>query len=83
MHTCEQFLNLHVGLGLDFFFVNVCVCVFEERLRNDLGPIPCRVGCKTLTQSINQSRRECLGMLYRFSLKRCTTETDTLVTTSR
>ena len=20
-HTCEQFLNLHVGLGLDFAFV--------------------------------------------------------------
>jgi len=21
MHTCEQFLNLHVGLGFDFVFV--------------------------------------------------------------
>jgi len=21
IHTCEQFLNLHVGLGLDFVFV--------------------------------------------------------------
>jgi len=24
MHTCEQFLNLLVGIGLDFF---VCVCL--------------------------------------------------------
>jgi len=26
--TCEQFLNLHVGLGLDFVFVFVCyICL--------------------------------------------------------
>jgi len=24
-HTCEQFLNLHVVLGLGFFFVYLCL----------------------------------------------------------
>jgi len=28
IHTCEQFLNLHIGLGLDVVLcVCVCVCV--------------------------------------------------------
>ena len=87
-HTCEQFLNLHVCLGLDFVFVcsGLAFCVFlcylisfhnclacfccvgfstnwyfRTKPRDWLGRVTlkwailCRMGHKTLTQSISQS----------------------------